>query len=179
MVNYIDVIIAVILAYTLIRGFSKGLIIEFASVIALIAGIWGALHFSGYVGKRLTDYFDLTTQYLGLIAFFITFIGIVLGVHFIAVLIDKLLKAVALGLVVRILGAFFGLIKGALILSIILVILNTWDQSKDFLPKEQLGESVLYYPISSFAPSLFPIIEGGDLLDSFKRFETVPPVITM
>ncbi|MBE0674501.1 MAG: CvpA family protein, partial [Bacteroidales bacterium] len=61
--NLIDFFIIAILVFALVRGFIKGLIIEVASVLALILGIWGAIRFSGFVGQRLTDYFDLTTQY--------------------------------------------------------------------------------------------------------------------
>jgi len=177
--NYIDFIILAILGYGLIKGFINGLIIEVASVLALILGIWGAIRFSGYVGQRLTDYFDLTTQFLGLLSFVITFIIIVLAIHLMAKIIDKLLEAVALGIPVKILGAVFGAIKAALILSIMFVILNTVNSRKNFLPGEKLDESVLYNTISDFAPMLFPIIEGGDLLRSFDKYKEKPeePII--
>jgi membrane protein required for colicin V production len=177
--NYIDFFIIAILGFALIRGFIKGLIIEVASVLALILGIWGAIRFSGFVGQRLTEYFDLTTQYLGLIAFIITFIAIVLVIHLIANILDKLLEAVALGIPVKILGAVFGVLKSALILSIIFVIVNTIDERKGFMPKEKMQESVLYYPISDIAPMLFPLIEGGDLLKSFERFKKKPVPVTV
>ena len=43
--NYIDIIILVIIGYGLVKGFINGLIIEVASVLALILGIWGAIRF--------------------------------------------------------------------------------------------------------------------------------------
>ncbi len=177
--NYVDFIILAILAFALVRGFIKGLIIEVASILALILGIWGAIRFSGFVGQRLTEYFDLSTQYLGVIAFAITFIIIVLLVHLIANIIDKLLEAVALGIPVKLLGAVFGVLKTTLILSIIFVILNTFNEKKDFLPKEHLKGSILYYPISDFAPMLFPLIEGGDLIRSFEKYKRKPVPVTV
>lgn len=177
--NYVDFIILAILAFALVRGFIKGLIIEVASILALILGIWGAIRFSGFVGQRLTEYFDLSTQYLGVIAFAITFIIIVLLVHLIANIIDKLLEAVALGIPVKLLGAVFGVLKTTLILSIIFVILNTFNEKKDFLPKELLKGSILYYPISDFAPMLFPLIEGGDLIRSFEKYKRKPVPVTV
>jgi membrane protein required for colicin V production len=177
--NYIDFFIIAILGFAVVRGFIKGFIIEVASILALILGIWGAIRFSGLVGQRLTEYFDLTTQYLGLIAFAITFIIIVMAVHLVANILDKLLKAVALGLPIRILGAVFGVVKTALILSIIFVILNTVNERKEFLPTQKLQNSVLYYPISDIAPMLFPLIEGGDLLKSFERYKRNPGETTI
>ena len=167
--NYIDIIIVLILAWTIFRGFKNGLFIEVASVAALIFGIWGAIRFSGYTQVRLVEFFDMQTEYLGLIAFAITFIGIVVLIHFLANALDKILKAVALGFVVRILGMVFAALKTVLIMSIILVILNTIDQKIKFLPAEKIAESRLYRPVADFAPMLFPIIEGGDLRKSFDK----------
>ncbi len=167
--NFIDIIIIIILAWSIIRGFRNGLVIEVSSVAALILGIWGAIRFSGYTQAKLIDFFDMQTDYIGLISFILTFAGIVVIVHFLAKVIDKLMKAVALGFVVRILGMLFALVKSVLILSIVFVILNTIDQRVRFLPKDKIDESMLYNPISDFAPMLFPIIEGGDLRQSFDN----------
>jgi membrane protein required for colicin V production len=102
-----------------------------------------------------------------------------MAVHLVANILDKLLKAVALGLPIRILGAVFGVVKTALILSIIFVILNTINERKEFLPTQKLQNSVLYYPISDIAPMLFPLIEGGDLLRSFERYKRNPGETTI
>ncbi len=167
--NYLDIIILVIVAWSLFRGFKNGLFIEIASVAALILGIWGSIRFSGFTEIKLVEYFDLQTQYIGLISFIITFILIVVLIHFLANALDKLLKAVALGFVVRILGMLFAVIKSVLILSIVFVVLSTLDRNSKLITTEQKQESVLYSPVADFAPMLFPIIEGGDLKNSFNK----------
>lgn len=169
--NYFDIVILIVLLFFLIRGLIKGLIIELASVLALIAGIWGALRFSGYTGAKLTELFDLSTPWLGLIAFAVTFILIVIAVHFVAVIIDKLFSAVALGWLVKILGAVFGVIKGLIIVSIVLVFMNTVNERVEFLPPEKVEASVLYRPVSQIAPAIFPIIVNGDLFNSFNKLK--------
>lgn len=173
--NYIDIIILALVAWALIRGFKNGLFIEVASVAALVFGIWGAIRFSGYTANKLVEMFDLQTEYLGLVAFILTFICIVVLIHLLANVMDKLMKAVALGLVVRLLGMVFAVIKTVLILSIVLVILGTIDQKTHFLPQEKISESRLYRPVADFAPMLFPIIEGGDLRKSFDRLKRDEP----
>ena len=167
--NYIDIIILAILVWSLFRGFKNGLFIEMASIAALVFGIWGAIRFSGYTADKLIEWFDLQTEYLGLIAFTLTFVLIVVLIHFLANALDKLMKAVALGFVVRIMGMIFAALKTVLIISIILVILNTIDQKARFLPQEKISESKFYRPVADFAPLLFPIIEGDDLRKSFDR----------
>ena len=167
--NFIDIVILILLVWSLIRGFRNGLFIEVASVAALIIGIWGSIHFSGYTARKLLEMFDMQGEYIGLISFVVTFISIVVLVHFLARVIDKLMKAVALGFIVRILGMAFAVIKVVLILSIFFVILETADQKRRILPQKSIEESRLYRPVADFAPMLFPIIEGGDLLKSFRN----------
>ncbi|MDZ7739318.1 MAG: CvpA family protein [Bacteroidales bacterium] len=167
--NYIDIIILVLLAWALFRGFKNGLFIEIASIAALVLGIWGSIRFSWFTQNKLVEYFDMQGQYTGLVAFIITFIIIVVLVHFLAKAMDKLMKAVALGFIVRLLGMLFAVLKTILILSIIFVVLNTIDQKAQFLPEDKISESKFYNPVADFAPLLFPIIEGGDLRNSFDK----------
>jgi membrane protein required for colicin V production len=169
--NYFDIVILIVLLFFLIRGLIKGFFIELASVLALILGIWGALRFSGFVGNKLTELFDLTTQWLGLISFAVTFVLIVIGVHFVAIIVDKLFSAIALGWLVKILGAVFGVIKALIIVSVVLVFLNTVDERVNFLPPDKVEDSVLYRPVAQIAPAIFPLIVKGDLIKSFSSLK--------
>ncbi len=177
--NFIDIIIIVILGYGLVKGFINGLIIEVASVLALILGIWGAIKFSSFTAAKLYDTFDMSGQYVGIIAFVITFIIIVIVIHFIGLLADKLVKLAALGFLNRLLGILFGLFKSVMILSIIMVVLNAIDARKSFLPREKINNSMLYNPISDIAPAIFPIIGEGSFKQSFDRFKKEPEEITL
>lgn len=167
--NYIDIIILALLAWALFRGFKNGLFVEMASIAALVLGIWGSIRFSWLTQNKLVEYFDMQGQYLGLVAFIITFIIIVILVHFFAKALDKLMKAVALGFIVRLLGMLFAVLKTILILSIVFIVLNTINQKAQFLPEDKISESKFYSPVADFAPLLFPIIEGGDLRRSFEK----------
>ncbi len=172
--NYFDITILLVVLFFSIRGLFKGLVIELSSVLALILGIWGAIRFSGFVGNRFTELFDLNTQWLGLIAFAVTFVLIVIGVHFLAIAVDKLLSAVALGWLVKILGGVFGLIKALIITSIVLVFLNTINERVEFLPPDKVNDSLLYKPVSRIAPAIFPLIVKGDLIKSFDKLKKQP-----
>jgi membrane protein required for colicin V production len=153
--NFIDILLLIFLAWGVIQGFQRGLVHEVAGLAALILGIFGAIHFSDFTAGLLMEHLNMQGRYLHLVAFAITFVGIVIAVHFIANIIDKLVKVVALGFVNRITGMVFGVLKMALILSVILVILNIIDRRTPFLPEEKIQESFLYQPISGLAPLLF------------------------
>jgi membrane protein required for colicin V production len=172
--NYIDIIILVIVAAAMIRGFINGLVKEVASLAALILGIWGAIRFSSFTAGKLYDYFDMSGKYVGIVSFIVTFAIIAIAIHFIGMLVDKLMEAVALGFLNKLLGILFGLFKSVLILSIIMVVLNAIDARRSFLPKDKIQKSMLYNPISDIAPAMFPIIGEGGAYQSFERFKKKP-----
>jgi membrane protein required for colicin V production len=177
--NWLDAGIIIVLILSLVAGFTNGLVKEVASLAALVLGIWGAIKFSSFTAEKLYDYFDMTGRYVGIIAFIITFILIVVVIHFIGMLADKVITAAALGFVNRILGMAFGLLKTILIMSVVFAVLNALDAKRPFLPKRSIEESKFYSPISDIAPALFPVIGEGSFSHSFDRFKKKPeePVI--
>lgn len=177
--NWIDTIIIIILGLSMIMGFINGFVKEVASLAALILGIWGAIKFSTFTAAKLYDYFDMTGKYVGIIAFLITFGFIVIIIHFIGILANKIVDAVALGFVNRLLGIVFGLLKSVLIMSVFFVILNAIDARRPFLPKETIERSIFYNPVSDIAPAIFPIIGEGGFKRSFERFKKKPDGITI
>jgi membrane protein required for colicin V production len=177
--NWIDAVILIILILSVVSGFINGFVKEVASLAGLILGIWGAIKFSTYTAGKLYDWFDMSGQYVGIIAFIITFILIVVVIHFIGILADKLINAIALGFLNRILGMVFGILKSVLILSVIFVILNAIDSHRPFLPHEKIEESFFYNPVSDIAPALFPIIGEGNFDQSFDRFKKKPDGVSI
>ncbi|MGA1978499.1 MAG: CvpA family protein [Bacteroidales bacterium] len=165
--NWIDFGILIVLGLALIRGFSNGFVKEIASLLALILGIWGAIKFSGYTEVKLDEWFRINGQYTGIISFIVTFGIIVVIVHFIGVLADKLVSAISLEFLNRILGMAFGVLKAILLLSVVFLILNTFDAHRQFLPRDKIAGSKFYNPISDIAPAIFPIIRK-------EKIEPVP-----
>ncbi len=177
--NWIDFVIIALLAFGLIQGFIDGVIIEIAKLAALILGIWGAIHFSGWTADKLSGWFDMQATWTGIAAFAVTFVVIVIVINLLGRLLDTIVKSVSLGFLVKSLGAVFGVIKTALILSVVFVFLNTIDEKRHFLPSATIEKSFLYNPIADIIPAIFPIVEGGDLLDSFNRHKNKPQGVTI
>jgi membrane protein required for colicin V production len=172
--NWIDFIIIILLVFGLARGFMNGFIKELASLLALILGIWGAIRFSAFTAERLYDYFDMTGQFVGIIAFLITFILIVIIIHFIGLLVDKFVETLSLGFLNSLLGLVFGVFKTALILSVMFAVLNAIDAKHHFLPAEKIKQSKFFNPIADIAPAIFPIIGEGGFDKSFDRLKKKP-----
>ena len=142
-----------------------------STLAALLFGIWGAVHFSDITSDLLYRHLNLQTQYLSLISFALTFILIVIAVHILARAIDKLLKAVALGFLNRLAGMLFGILKTALIISIILVLVNNIDKRVPFIPEEHKEGSLLYEPLSKLAPAIFPFLNFNQIRERIENIE--------
>ena len=71
---------------------------------------------------------------------------------------------VALGMISRLFGGVFGLLKTAFIIGALLLVINMLDYHLKLIPIEQKKNSLLYQPISEMVPFLLPEIEDGNSL---------------
>lgn len=157
--NAIDIIICIPLLWFAYKGFSKGLVVAIASLAALLLGIYGAINFSNVTSNVLTQRFEMNSEYLPVISFAVTFIVIVILVHFVAKLIDKLIKAVSLSLVNKLLGAAFSMLKIAVIISVVLILVERFSINSSFISEEMKEESLLYKPLYELTPTVYPSIK--------------------
>jgi membrane protein required for colicin V production len=160
--NYLDIIFLVPLLFALYRGFKKGMIHMVASLAALVLGIFGAIRLRPMFASLLDSIFDISPDYMNVIAFSVAFVSIVLVVHLVAFAVERLIKAVALNLVNRLLGMGFGLLVTAFVISMILWPVNQVNEEKQIIKPERIENSLLYKPLSAFAPAVFPYLKKQD-----------------
>jgi len=152
----IDIVILVIVALSLIRGLIKGFVMQLAALAALLLGIYVSIHFSSYLGEVLASRISLDPVIIRWISFAILFALVVVGVHFIGKLAEKLIKITMLSFLNRLVGALFSGIKTIFILAVLITLLNSINQRFQFLPAEKTGKSIFYKPLSNIIPLLFP-----------------------
>ncbi len=175
--NIFDIVIAALLVFAFVRGFMKGFFVEVASLIALVGGVWGAIHFSYFVGDLLEERVEWEENYIALAAFAITFILIVVAVSALGKMLTKMADFAALGLVNKIMGGVFALLKSVVILSVIFVFFSRINSTIPFVGKETLDSSILYAPVKSIVPSIFPSIikefdsEESELNNTISSYE--------
>ena len=165
----IDIVIAVVLLFGFVKGLIKGLFVEIASLVALIAGIYGAIHFSFYAKDILIQHVDWKPKYISLTAFAITFVIIVVVISLAGKLLTKIASLAALGLINKILGGVFGCLKLALIMSVLLGWFEKINVMIPFMGEKEIKNSILYTPTKNLASVIFPILL--DKLDDFKEKE--------
>ncbi len=170
--NIFDIIIGALLLFAFIRGIMKGFFAEVASLVAIIAGVFVGIHYAHYLEVYLGNagYIDWSDETNRIVAFAVTFLTVVLMVILFGKILTKISDIAALGLLNRLLGAIFGTLKIALILSVIFTFFGSINSTIPFVKKETLDESILYNPVKKIAPALFPAIikEGKDGTEEMK-----------
>lgn len=161
--NFVDIIIIVPLIYAAWRGFKKGLVIEVFTLLALLVGIYAGIHFSDWTSKLIKDNIDIEGKYLPVVAFTLTFLAVGAMVFFAGKMIERMLKVVNLSPVNKILGVVFGLLKMVYTLSILIILLETYDERGDFIPEDIKSESMFYGPVKITATATIPAIEESTI----------------
>ena len=167
--NYLDIIIAIILFLFGWKGLRKGLIIEVVTLLAFGVGIYGAMHFSDFTAAHLQDFMEIKPQYLNTIAFVLTFIILVVLVNLIGRLVSKWVKSMNLGFFDKLGGFLFGIIKGVLLCSVLLMVLNNF-QLLGVVKPEVKEKSKLYPYIEQTVPYVY---RGFDLVKGYAK-EVLP-----
>ena len=162
--GFLDIVIGLLLIYGLYKGLKNGLFVEIASIIALIAGLYGAIHFSYIAGDYLSENMEWNERYINLTAFIITFIAIVLVVHMAGKFLTKIADFAMLGLLNKIAGALFGALKVAVIIGALLVFFERANSSMNMVKNESLESSVLYEPVKEIGAFVFSKVlkENGE-----------------
>ena len=155
--NSIDIVISIILIYGVIRGFYRGLFLEISALIGLLLGLYCAINFNSIIGKYLKEFISLDENYIIIISFLITLIIVVIFLNLIAKSLTKLADAMALGLVNKIAGAFFGLIKFSIIFIVFVLLFDKINLSVKIIDELTILNSIFYTYIRHINQELFPL----------------------
>ena len=158
--NPFDILILVILGYSLVRGLFRGLVKEISSVIGVFGGFYAAYTYFKVLAGMLSGLIK-DVSYLNILSFLIIFCGVLIVVSVLGVIIKYLLNITFLGWVDRIGGVVFGLAKGILIIAVLFISLTA------FLPKGSafLKNSVLAPHVSWVSEEMAKVVSQEMKLD--------------
>ncbi|MBJ2176141.1 CvpA family protein [Aureibaculum sp. A20] len=161
--NTLDIILAALLLFGLVRGFMKGFFVEVAGLAALALGLYGAIHFSHFASNYIERSVEWNDKQIQIASFAVTFLVIIIAISLAGKLLTKIADVAALGLFNKFMGGVFGVAKIGLILSVVLVVFSKLNRTIPFLTEEQIEESELYEPVRGFVPLIFPnIVQEND-----------------
>ena len=161
--NYLDIIIGLIFFYGLFKGFTRGLIIEAASLLSIIIGILGALTFTPIIESLLSYFLSDEKLPPSIILFTASLILIVLGVNIFARNLTKFIKLVSLGGINKVLGGIFGVSKYILLISILLVFVDQFSFMFEFFESNFLEESVMFESLKKIGYYIIQLLESKEV----------------
>jgi len=156
--NLFDITLLLILAFFVVKGLIRGIILELFSLVGMIVAYvlalrqveWAAAVFAG-----LTEMPAFVATALGFTAIFIT---VIIVFRIIAVVLHKIVKSTPIDALNRSGGAVFGVLKGLLVASLVahLIVLVPVEEG-DFA--EQRNTSWFLEPSKAVAPFLFNMLK--------------------
>lgn len=141
--NYLDIIIGIILIIFAFEGLKNGIIREAFSLVAFIAGIYGAFKLSDWAGSWIGKIIDVSPEWMSVISFIVVFIVLALLISWIGKLLSNLFASLSLGFIDKIGGLVFGVAQGFLLIGVLILLLDFFG-IKDVVKKETREGSRLY-----------------------------------
>lgn len=161
--TWLDIVILLPLLIGLVRGTMKGLITEIIAIAAVILGFIGAKIWGKVFSAWLLNQFTWPQPVCDAIAYALLFLGIAVALNIVGRLLSKLLKAIKLAWVNRLLGATFGVIKWGLIVLAIVFCVNKLDEQFKFLQPELKKQSIIYSEAVKLADQALDYVKNTSL----------------
>lgn len=158
--NYLDIIILILLIIFGFGGWKKGIIIEAASLLGLGLGILAAFYCSDFTAEKLVEWMEINPKYLKVLSFIVTFVVVAVVVNLLGKMIANIVKSLNLGFIDKIGGFVFGVAKGVLLCSLLIMLLNVF-KSKDIIKDDDRQSSILFPYVEATIPYVY---QGFDLV---------------
>ncbi len=135
--NWLDIVILIVLAVSVIGGIKNGLIKSLFGLLGLIVGVVLAGRFYIALADYLTFISDANIARIA--AFIIIFIAVGLIAALLGVIFTRIVSVITLGWINRLLGGVFGLFMGAVSVAALLVVLVKFTGIGDFVSNSALA----------------------------------------
>ncbi|MCC8089399.1 MAG: CvpA family protein [Rikenellaceae bacterium] len=153
--NITDIILAILLIYSIIHGFKEGIILQLGGLIGIAIGIILAISYSRELGTRIFPDFSFSTE-LSFIIIILASIGIIGIVGWI---FNKIFNFVGLGLINKMGGAIIGFVKTVFLLCIAIIIFDNINSKTDLVENKYFDNSVIYLKLRATSDKIIPSID--------------------
>ena len=154
--NYLDYTIIILVSIFTIKGLFKGFIHEVFGLVGLIASLVLATKLMGGVSDWIAGIADIPPTLNAVLGFIIVFFLVMLISQLVIHMAQKVVKWALLGWADKLAGALSGFLKGAIIASLMLLIMTAMPLVESLLPGKD--DSKLFKPTKKFAPAVFDLL---------------------
>lgn len=151
----LDMAIGIVLIWGVWKGLKNGLLMEVATLLALVAGIYGAIHFSYITGNYLSEQWDWNQRHITIMSFILTFLIILIAVNIVGKVLTNVINFANLGGLNKVAGGLLGALKFALIIGAFLIFFDRINENLGLISNETKEKSVLYNPVKDMGSYVF------------------------
>ena len=170
--NLVDVLILVVLIVSVVSAFVKGFFVEVFSLAGVILGLFlAAANYAALAGliQRVVDSHEIAN----VIAFVLIALLVMVGAGLLGRLLRGLLRGVGLGIVDRLLGAAFGLIKGCVVVTLVLMAIVAFLPRQAWLNNSRLAPAFL--TAAHGGSQVVPFVLGEKIRQGLDALRMTPP----
>jgi membrane protein required for colicin V production len=151
--SILDIILGIILIFSVINGIKDGLIKNIFFLLGTILGLFLATKYNSVIVPQIMKYFHLGAVESQIISYILLFTIIALIMRLFCRLLVKSNNIIAMW--DKIFGGVLGLLESCIILSLILILLHSFN----FPSQDVIDSSVIYPKIYNFAPTVFDYVK--------------------
>ena len=164
--NTFDIIMSVILGFSLVYGLFKGLISFLSGWLTLALGVYAAIRFSSCAESLIGDRCD--PRFAGIAAFVLTLVAVIVAVHYLSKLVDRLVEMTALSPVNRIAGGLLATLCAATIVSLLMHFAGPFCADGIFPDSQTRHESLVYPYVGPIADLIIPAV--GEMAQNLNTY---------
>lgn len=156
---WFDLLVIILVAATLIKGFSSGLIMQIASLAGIILGAMFAGKVSEIIAPKFIEWFEGSPHVIGALSYIASFLLILIGLLLLGKMVQSFVKAVKLNTINRIAGAAFCCAKWMVLFSILINVVAEMDQKKLVIKDNVRSQSYTYMAVTSISQIVVPYLK--------------------
>ena len=148
---WLDIVILLPIVYGLGHGLLRGFVREFTSILAILGGVLAGKFFAPKFASYMLTVINMPERAALLLAYVLLFISVALLCKLLAQAFTRFLRKVDLNWLNRLVGATFGVIMWALIVSLVLNLIAFIEPYYPIIKPEAKQQSQLYEPTCRLA----------------------------
>lgn len=162
--SLLDLFILIPILFFSIKGIKNGLVGEVLGIVGLVAAVYFTFEYMDEVADVLRSFSGGSGSYYVFLAAALIFILTLIAAQLLDYLASNFFKIIRFQTVNRIFGFFFGLLKGAIIVSAILIILAGFQYPSQQTRQQSLTYSYVVY----IAPWAYNTVADQNFADTIE-----------
>lgn len=157
--SWFDIIVLLVLMGAFIRGIQKGLIMQLAGLVALIAGAFFAGRAASIALPYISKIGNISASSATVVSYILAFAIIVFCIKLVGKKLHSLFKALHLSFINKTLGAVLGVLSATIVLSILVNLTIIIDTEETIITKDVKSEALFYTKIQKAVPVIVPYLK--------------------